>query len=95
MHFNDLDAAALNVVKKNIGQTWRNCRLTQKDYLSVLNQDYDLIFLDPPYDSDFGARAIDQIQHGLIVFETDREFNHAQIVEARHYGRAWIYLIQK
>ena len=95
VHFNDLDAAALNVVKKNIGQTWHNCRLTQKDYLSVLNQDYDLIFLDPPYDSDFGARAIDQIQHGLIVFETDREFNHTQIVEARHYGRAWIYLIQK
>lgn len=95
VHFNDFDLAALNIVKKNIGQTWKNCRLTQKDYLSVLNEQYDLIFLDPPYYSDYGLRAIDAIKHGLIVFETDHEFSHPQIIEARRYGRAWIYLIQK
>ena len=95
VHFNDFDPAALQVVKRNVGQTWRNCSFSQKDYLSVLNQNYDLIFLDPPYDSDFGARAIEQIKHGLIVFETDREFTHPRIVEARRYGRAWIYLLQK
>ena len=95
VHFNDLDPAALNVVKKNLGQTWRNYRLTQKDFLAAIDGPYDLIFLDPPYDSTNGARAIDAIEHGLIVFETDREFVHPQIVEARHYGRTWIYLIQK
>lgn len=95
VHFNDLDPVALNVVKKNIGQIWHNCRLTQKDYLSVLHEPYDLIFLDPPYQTDYGERAIDAIKHGLIVFETDREFSHPQVIDARHYGRAWIYLIQK
>ena len=95
VHFNDLDPAALNVVRKNLGQIWHNYRLSQKDYLAVLDEPYDLIFLDPPYDSDYGVRAIDAIRHGLIVFETDREFSHPQIIAARHYGRAWIYLIQK
>lgn len=95
VHFNDKDVVTLNIVKKNIGNIWHNCRLTQKDYSTVLNETYDLIFLDPPYDSDYGERAINKIQHGLIVFETDHEFSHPQIVESRQYGRAHIYLIQK
>ncbi len=95
VHFNDLDVSAINVIKKNLGQSWHNYCLTQKDYHAVLNGQFDLIFLDPPYDSDYGEQAINAIKSGLIVFETDREFSHPQIVEARHYGRTWIYLIQK
>lgn len=95
VHFNDCDVAAVNVIKKNLGQIWHNCCVTKKDYLAALGDQYDLIFLDPPYNSDYGIQAIDAIQHGLIVFETDREFNHPQIVDARRYGRARIYLIQK
>ena len=95
VHFNDYDSAAINVIKKNLGYIWQNYRLTQKDFLSVLNQPYDLIFLDPPYASDFGRQAIDLIPHGLIVFETDHEFSHPQIIQSKHYGRTWIYLIQK
>ena len=93
--FNDNDQSAINVIKKNIGQIWQNYSISKKDYLSAINSKYDLIFLDPPYDSDYGRRAIDVIQSGLIVFETDREFSHPQIIEARRYGRAWVYLIQK
>ena len=93
--FNDNDQTAINVIKKNIGQIWQNYSISKKDYLSAINSKYDLIFLDPPYDSDYGRRAIDVIQSGLIVFETDREFSHPQIIEARRYGRAWVYLIQK
>ena len=93
--FNDIDQNAINVIKKNIGQIWKNCTVTKKDYLSALGANYDLIFLDPPYDSDYGVKAIDMISSGLIVFETDREFTHPQIIEARRYGRAWVYLIKK
>lgn len=95
VHFNDLDAAAINIIKKNIGQSWHNFRLTQKDYVAVLNGQFDLVFLDPPYDSDYGINAIDMIKQGLIVFETDREFTHANVIDKRHYGRTWIYLIKK
>ena len=93
--FNDIDQNAIKVIKKNIGQIWKNCSVTKKDYLSAIRSDYDLIFLDPPYNSEYGRQAIEAIQRGLIVFETDCEFNHEQIIEARRYGRAWIYLIKK
>lgn len=95
VHFNDLDAGALAVVKKNIGRTWSNWSLSQKDFMLALRGNYDLIFLDPPYASDYGIRAIDAIQRGLIVYETDREFSHPNILLERKYGRTWIYLIQK
>lgn len=95
VHFNDLDTTALTVIKKNLGQIWHNYLLTQKNYFDVLHDHYDLIFLDPPYDSNYGRIAIDAIQHGLIVFETDHEFEHPQTLVSRHYGRTWIYLIQK
>lgn len=95
VHFNDHDTMAVNVIKKNLGQIWRNCSVTKKDFLSALDGNYDLIFLDPPYDSNYGEQAIDAIKNGLIVFETDHEFKHEQIIDARRYGRARIYLIQK
>lgn len=95
VHFNDHDVEAVKVIKKNLGQTWRNCCVTQKDFLSAIDGQFDLIFLDPPYSSNYGEQAINLIEHGLIVFETDREFQHSQIITARRYGRAWVYLIQK
>ena len=93
--FNDNDQTAVNVIKRNIGQIWKNCSVTKKDYLSALDMKYDLFFLDPPYHSDYGRKAIDMISSGLIVFETDREFFHAQIIDSRRYGRTWVYLIKK
>ena len=95
VHFNDYDGKAVAIIKKNVGRTWHNWSVSQKDYLSALKGKYDLIFLDPPYESNFGEIAIDAIQSGLIVFETDRDFEHPQIVTKRRYGRVWIYLIQK
>ncbi|MBO5229208.1 MAG: RsmD family RNA methyltransferase [Clostridia bacterium] len=95
VHFNDTDSMAISVIKKNLGQIWQNYRVTKKDYLNAIGGDYDVIFLDPPYASDYGEKAIDVIQSGLIVFETDHEFEHAQIIDSRRYGRTWIYLIKK
>ena len=95
VHFNDLDATAIRVIKQNLGQTWTNYQITQADFLAVQPDDYDLIFLDPPYASDYAARAIAQIKHGLIVLETDQEFTHPNIIISRQYGRAHIYLIKK
>lgn len=96
VHFNDHDAQAVQVIKKNLGHIWQNCQVTQKDYLEVLARaDYDLIFLDPPYASDFGEQAIARIKHGLIVFETDHEIVDPNIFLARRYGRVHLYFLKK
>ncbi len=95
VHFNDCDSKSVTTIKKNIGKIWHNWSVSQKDYLSAIQGEYDLIFLDPPYESNFGEQAINAIQKGIIVFETDREFDHPQLIDKRRYGRAWIYLIQK
>lgn len=95
VHFNDLDLAAIKVIKQNLGAIWANYQITQKDYLCTLDGNYDLIFLDPPYASDFGERAINHINHGLIVFETDREFIHSAIIDSRRYGRTYVYILKK
>ena len=95
VHFNDTDATAISVIKKNLGKIWHNYQITQSDFLTVLPGDYDLIFLDPPYASDYATTAIAKIKHGLIVLETDQEFSHPQLIDHRQYGRVHIYLIKK
>ena len=95
VHFNDHDAAAVQVIKRNIGTTWRNCRVTQDDWQAAVKDNYDLIFLDPPYASDLGTQAIDRLKRGIIVFETDREFTHPAIFLTKKYGRAWVYFLKK
>lgn len=95
VHFNDLDPVAIKVIKQNLGHIWPNCRVTQSDFRDALNGNYDLIFLDPPYDSPYGLQAIDQIKHGFIVFETDQEFTHPNLICHKKYGRAHLYLLAK
>lgn len=95
VHFNDQDAMAISVIKKNLGKIWTNYQITQQDYLTALDGNYDLIFLDPPYASDYAAQAIAKINRGLIVLETDQEFSHPNILVSRQYGRARIYLLKK
>lgn len=64
-------------------------KITNKDYVKCLNQiikddlKFDIIFLDPPYDSKMGIESLkfisenkDKILHkdGIIVYETDKNF---------------------
>ncbi|MDR1917983.1 MAG: RsmD family RNA methyltransferase [Christensenellaceae bacterium] len=65
---NNKNVAAHNKDNKNAGQNFAN------------NHQYDLIFLDPPYFSNFGETAIKMIcdkkllkENGIIVFETDKD----------------------
>lgn len=95
VHFNDHDTAAVQVIKRNLGTTWHNCRVTLGDWTTAVKGDYDLIFIDPPYASDLGTQAINALPRGLIVFETDREFKHPAIFLTKHYGRAWVYFLKK
>ena len=68
---------------------------------------FDIIFLDPPYKTDFGIDAIEIImknnmleEEGIVVFETDRENEYidsikeyANVLNVRKYGRVKLVFV--
>lgn len=103
----DSSRKAVQIIKKNIQKTHfeAETEIINKDYKSALeevkNKKFDIIFLDPPYKTDFGIEAIDFIiknnmveKEGIMVFETDRENEYinyanasAKVIDIRKYGR--------
>ena len=95
------------LLKKNIQKTHFEAKIdiVNKDYKKALEgikqQKFDIIFLDPPYKTDYGINAIKIIlenenlkKDGIIVFETDREeqyidtiYEFAKVIDIRKYGR--------
>ncbi len=88
---NDHQNVCISTILNNIKLTnLENCvKITKKDYTKCLNQivneDYtfDIIFLDPPYDSNLGIDTLNFISNsknkvlkkdGIIVYETDKAF---------------------
>lgn len=79
--FADSNPAAVNVINSNIAKLGfeENSQVVCSDFRTVLNETvkYDIIFLDPPYASDFIEQSLSQIeqngtlaQGGVIVCET-------------------------
>lgn len=103
----DSSRKAVQIIKANIQKTHfeAETEIINKDYKRALeelkNKKFDIIFLDPPYKTDFGIEAINFIiennlleKEGIIVFETDREDKYinsanasAKVIDIRKYGR--------
>jgi len=82
--FADINPAAVKIINSNIKKLGFEDRskVLSGDFKAALKGDarYDLIFLDPPYASDFIEQALDLIsnnnllaQGGVIVCETTRD----------------------
>ena len=115
--FCDNSIDAIQVIKTNIENTKCTDKsvVLQKDYLLALNylakskQKFDLIFLDPPYRTDFSDKAIEKIleldllsKEGIIILETDDankeetiKKEYIQIFDKRIYGRVILIFIRK
>ncbi len=109
----DNSKKAIQIIKTNI----QKCHFTEE--IEVINKDYkktledmkdkkfDIIFLDPPYKTDFGIDAIEIImknnmleEEGMVVFETDRENEYidsikeyANVLNVRKYGRVKLVFV--
>ena len=109
----DNSKKAIQIIKTNI----QKCHFTEE--IEVINKDYkktledmkdkkfDIIFLDPPYKTDFGIDAIEIImknnmleEEGIVVFETDRENEYidsikeyANVLNVRKYGRVKLVFV--
>lgn len=102
----------LNYNLRNIDKS--NFNITHSDYSSALRdfsnkgKKFDIIFIDPPYQSNLGNIAIDMIfrfnllsERGIIVFESStnkvlQDFPKGSImVKERDYGSTKIYIIKR
>ena len=88
---NDYQNMAISTILTNISLTnLKNyVKITKKDYMKCLKQIakenilFDVIFLDPPYDTMYGINSLKIIsdskdlylkKNGIIVYETDKAF---------------------
>ncbi len=110
-HFNDISKNSLTVLNKNISALSEGgqCVVTNRDFsefLSRTSDRFDIIFIDPPYREDFGARALEIIasrglltDEGIAVYERDRAFTGEveglDKYDERKYGKAYLTFFKK
>ena len=110
--FNDSAKTSIAILKKNLdklGVSKDEVATHCHDYslcLEVLQGEYDLIFLDPPYAMDAGERALEKIakkgllsNSGIAVYERDRPFegniDGLEAYDVRKYGKTYLTFFRK
>ncbi len=112
----DKSKEACMIIKKNIEKTHalENIELYQDDFKEVLenkiHEKLDVVFLDPPYKTDFAIDAIKIViekdllnQNAMIIVETDdnnrilESLKHidCEITDIRKYGRAYLIFLKR
>ena len=113
--FCDKSYDAIQIIKKNIAKTHFESQSTiiQKEYkksLEMLKDEFDIIFLDPPYRENLAIDAVEEIlkrnllsEDGIIIIETDdeeRELRNLEkininVYDLRKYGRVKLIFLNR
>ncbi len=116
--FCDSSNKAIKVIKQNIEKTRMSEKalVIQADYATCLKKisnqknSFDIIFLDPPYESNLIEKSIEKIiefdllkQDGIIIAETDQlelvlekiEKLQVEIIDIRKYGRVKLVFLNR
>ena len=107
----DNSYSAIKIINKNLEKTklFDKAKVICKDYTicleEVKKQKFDIIFLDPPYRSEHGKKAIVTIEElnllskdGIIILETDEDIKldcSLNLYDIREYGRVKLLFISK
>ncbi len=112
----DLNQRAISIIKKNLDRLAipeEKVQVLNLDYQKALaslktgNQKFDIIFLDPPYQTDYIAKSIQLItqydlliQDGLIICESDDlekiiYSEHYKKLKSKKYGDKYIVILKK
>ena len=112
----DKSKEACNIIRKNMEKTHftENIKLYQADFKDVLQNEIkekiDIVFLDPPYKTNFVIEAIKIIfekellkKESIIIIETDDrdriiedlKDRNCEIIDIRKYGRAYLIFLQR
>ena len=114
----DKSKRAVQIINKNLQETKfeNKAKVINKDYIEALNElsgdkkSFNIIFLDPPYKSNFAIKSIESIinnnllkDDGIIIVETDdknkineiRNLENIEVYDERKYGIVLIIFIRK
>lgn len=115
----DNSPKAIHIIEQNVEKlkSKSEIQIIALDYLKTLeklkqqNEKFDIVFLDPPYQTDFAVKASESIiqndllnEDGMIVIETDRkqeivnEINKLDlfdIYDERRYGRVELIFLRQ
>ena len=105
----DNNDKAIQIIKENTKNMVEDFEIIKTDYIDFLykNLKFDIVFLDPPYATDYGIDAINRIikndmlsKKGIIVFETSDDkcvnFDFSGYkIDRRKYGSVAVYIIRK
>lgn len=98
--FVDKDFYAVNLIKENLqnlNDNYKICKSDFKNFLSKEKQKFDLIFIDPPYKSEFYIPALKLIfendllsKDGIIICEHNKDSsinqNYFELFDVKNYG---------
>jgi 16S rRNA (guanine966-N2)-methyltransferase len=98
----DNNPNSVKLIRQNFSKAKVSLNLLEMDYMLALKKlkgnKFDIIFLDPPFDADYGEKAIQYIvdngllgDDGVIVYEhiVEKQFNvpdSLEIIDERKYG---------
>ena len=112
----DKSKDAVDIIRKNVQKTHmeENAEILNMDYKKALDkvksEKFDIVYLDPPYKTDFIKESIEIIlennclnKDGIIILETDEKDrvkkeinkNELSIIDERKYGRANLMFLEK
>mgnify|MGYP002542916399 CR=1 FL=1 len=112
----DKSKEAIKIIKKNVQKTklQEKIEIYNLDFIDLIqNRIYekpDFIYIDPPYESDFAVRAVQEFLKvdkvklsSIFIIETDKETEVIEkikklpvdIIDYRRYGRAHLIFLQK
>lgn len=108
--FCDESAKSVKLVRANLERCGLSGRVEQTDSIAYLSRDgrFDLVFIDPPYDTDLIEKALNVIQNvdllndgGIIICESRREKILPELAPpyrralTRRYGKVCLTVYKK
>ncbi len=107
--FNDASKKSLQILNKNLEKIKVDKRYSVANFdacrfLQTNSKKFDIIFIDPPYGSGLGIKALSEIKSsladdGVVVYEEETPFNGEivglTVTDSRKYGRVYLTFFKK